>query len=310
MVRRLPPLNALRAFEAAARHMSFTRAAAELNVTQAAVSHQVKTLEERLGLNLFRRHNRNLFLTDEGQAYFPAVRDALDALSAATENLRSLDTGGVLTVSVLPSFAARWLVPRLGRFRARHPEFDVRLDPSHALSDFARDGVDLAVRMGGGNYPGLHSVRLMDEVVFPVCSPDLLDGPHPLRRPQDLCHHVLLHDEDRAQWRVWLTLNRIEGVDPERGPIFIDSSNLVEAAARGQGVALGRRALVSDDLATGRLVRPFAISQPYQSAYYIVCPEGQAARPKIKAFRQWLLDEAAGEDAADGSRARETSTEM
>ena len=286
MARRLPPLNALRAFEAAARHMSFTRAAAELNVTQAAVSHQVKALEARLGLILFRRHNRNLFLTDEGQAYFPSVRDALDALAAATESLKGFDTGGVLTVSVLPSFAARWLVPRLGRFRARHPEFDVRLDASHTLSEFARDGVDVAVRLGGGVYPSMNAVLVMHEQVFVVCSPDLLKGPHPLYHPEDLRHHVLLHDENNGQWRIWLAENQIKGVDAERGPIFIDASMMAAAAASGQGVALGRSALVNDDLITGRLVRPFAASVRHPGDYYIVCPEGHIDRPKIKAFRE------------------------
>lgn len=303
MSRRLPPLNALRAFEAAARHMSFTRAAGELNVTQAAVSHQVKALEESLGLALFRRQNRNLFLTDQGQAYFPAVRDALDTLAEATEGLRDIDAGSVLTVSVLPSFAARWLVPRLGRFRQRHPDYDLRLDASHDLADFGRDDVDVAIRMGSGNYPGMRTDRLMREAVFPVCAPALLHGANPLRRPEDLRHHTLLHDENRAQWRIWLSVNKVRDVHPERGPIFIDSGMLIEAAARGQGVALGRSALAYDDMATGRLVRPFDLSLPHQYAYYLVCPESYAERPKIVAFREWLLEEIAGDPRFEGDQA-------
>jgi LysR family glycine cleavage system transcriptional activator len=279
--------------------MSFTRAAEELNVTQAAISHQVKALEERIGLTLFRRQNRNLFLTDAGQAYFPGVRDALDALAQATDRLKTFDTGGVLTVSALPSFAARWLVPRLGRFRQRHPEFDIRLDASPGLTDFGRADVDVAIRLGAGRYPGLHTVRLMRENVFPVCSPELLKGPHALRQPEDLRHHTLLHDEDYAQWRIWLAAHKVEGVEASRGPMFIDSSMLMEAAARGQGVALGRSALAADDLATGRLVRPFDVSLPHQYSYYVVCPEAHADRPKIKAFRDWLLAEVAAENPDD-----------
>ena len=292
MARRLPPLNALRAFEAAARHLNFTRAAAELNVTQAAVSHQVKALEERLGLALFRRLNRKLFLTDAGQAFFPPVRDAFDGLAAATERLRTGDSTGALTVSVLPSLAARWLVPRLGRFRVKHPDIDLRLDPTLGLTDFGREDVDLAIRMGGGDYPGLHTTRLMGENIFPVCSPALLDGPHPLRGPDDLRHHTLLHDEVHGEWRAWLKVIGVAGVDPARGPIFTDSSMLTEAAMQGQGVALGRGNLVGDALAAGRLIKPFDVSLPHKWAYYVVCPEARAERPKVKAFREWLLAEA------------------
>ena len=294
MARRLPPLNALRVFEAAARHLSFTRAAEELHVTQAAVSHQIKGLEARLELKLFRRLNRALLLTDQGQAYFPPVRDALEALAAATQRLGAADAAGRLTVSTLVSFAANWLVPRLGRYRALNPEIDVRITTSDNLVDFARQDVDLAIRYGSGDWRGLDAVRLMTEEVFPVCSPGLLHGGPPLRNPSDLGHFTLLHDEMREDWRMWLMAAGATGIDATRGPGFSNSNLVVQAAIAGEGVALGRSVLVADDLAVGRLVRPFDMSLPGEFAYYVVCPEANAKRPKVEAFREWLLDEAAG----------------
>ena len=192
MSRRLPPLNALRAFEAAARHLSFTRAASELNVTQAAISHQIKTLEEHLGLPLFRRLNRALMLTDEGQSLFPAVRDALDGLAEAIARLRAGETGGTLTVSTLPSFAVKWLVPRMSHFQDRHPDIDLRISAKEYLVDFTRDGIDVAIRFGRGDWPGVRAEWMADEELTPVCSPSLLPG---LRSPGDLAHVTLLHED-------------------------------------------------------------------------------------------------------------------
>lgn len=295
MARRLPPLTALRAFEAAARHLSFTRAAAELHVTQTAISHQIKTLEAHLGLRLFRRLPRALLLTEEGQTYLPAVRAAFDQIAAATERLTTSGSGGTLTVSVLPSFAAKWLVPRLGRFRADHPEIDLRISATWHLVDFAREDVDLAIRLGRGVYPGLHVDRLLGEETFPVCSPALIGGSRPLKAPADLGKHTLLHDDATRTWRLWLEVAGVSDVDPERGPIFNDSSMLLQAAIDGQGVALGRSALVAADLAAGRLVKPFDVVLPFDLAYYLVCPEASADRPKIVAFRDWLLAEARAE---------------
>jgi LysR family glycine cleavage system transcriptional activator len=292
MSRRLPPLNALRAFEAAARHLSFTRAADELHVTQTAISHQIKALEERLGVRLFRRLPRGLLLTEEAQRYLPPVRDAFDRIAAATEQLAAGGAGGRLTVSVLPSFAAKWLVPRLGRFRATQPDLDLRISASSQLVDFARDDVDVAIRMGRGHYPGLRVDRLFGESMVPVCAPELLTGAHPLRRPEDLRHHVLLHDDDHTGWQLWLELAGVAGVDPRRGPIFTDSAMVVQAAAEGQGVALARRVLAAGDLAAGRLVQPFEVSLPHDLAYYLVSPEATAEQPRIRAFRAWLLAEA------------------
>ena len=293
MARRLPSLNALRVFEAAARHLSFTRAAEELNVTQAAVSHQIKGLETHLGLKLFRRLNRALLLTDQGQAYFPPVRDALDVLAEATGRLEARDAGGTLTVSTLTSFAANWLVPRLRRFRTLCPDVDVHISTTDDVVDFGRDSVDMAVRYGGGVWRGLDAVRLMTEEVFPVCSPSLLEDGLPLLSPADLGHYTLLHDEMREDWRMWLMAAGADHLDATRGPGFQHSNLVVQAAVAGEGVALVRSVLVADDLAAGRLVKPFDISLPAEFAYYVVCPEANAKRPKIEAFRNWLLDEAA-----------------
>lgn len=290
--RQLPPLSALVAFEAAARHLSFTRGARELHVTQAAVSHQVRALEEDLGVPLFLRRTRALRLTDEGTRLLPVVRDALDRLDEVGRSLRGGATPHTLRVSAVPSLTARWLVPRLGRFRELHPDIDVLLAPTAELADFGRGEADIGVRYGRGVYPGLRSDRLFGEELVPVCSPALLRGPRALREPGDLRHAVLLHDEVHDDWRRWLLAAGVSGVDPTRGPVYIDSSMLVQAAMAGQGVALARRRLAELELAEGRLVRLFAISLPVEFAYYVVSPEATAERPKIRAFREWLLAEA------------------
>ena len=293
MARRLPPLNALQAFEAAARHLSFTRAGEELSVTQAAISHQVKALEERLGVRLFRRVYRGLLLTEEGQRLFPPAREAFDRLAEASDRLRRDEAAGTLTVSTLDSLAAKWLVPRLARFRERHPDIEVRLSTNDALADFGGDGVDLAVRYGRGKWPGVRADRLLTEDFFPVCSPRLRDGPKPLRRPEDLRRHTLLHEEAmHVDWKTWLMAAGVGGVDTSRGPVFWHGYLVLAAAVEGQGVALGRTPLVDDDLAAGRLVKPFDLILPSDWAHYIVSPEATADRPKIAAFRQWLMDEA------------------
>ena len=218
MPTRLPPLNALRTFEAAARHLSFTRAADELFVTQAAVSHQIRTLEEHLGTALFRRMNRALMLTDEGQALLPAVREAFDLLSAGVRRVQDLCSGGALAISTTPSFAASWLVGRIARFQALHPEIELQLGATPRLVDFAREDIDCGVRYGMGDWPGLVRQRLFQTALVPVCSPSLLDGPNPLRRPEDLMRHTLLHTLDEPDdWRLWLRAAGVDGVDPTRG---------------------------------------------------------------------------------------------
>ncbi|MDH5410207.1 MAG: transcriptional regulator GcvA [Alphaproteobacteria bacterium] len=292
MVTRLPPMNTLRAFEAAARYLSFTLAAEELHITQAAVSHQIKTLEQALGVRLFRRLNRAIRLTEEGQEFVSEVRMALNHLATAVEKLAAPDAGGPLTVSVLPSFASKWLVPRLGRFRDKHPEIDVRIDPSNQLTDFRRDDVDLVVRYGKGEYEGLHSVRLMTEDIFPVCSPSLLEGPNALFKPEDLRRHTLLHDDAYVDWAMWLLVAGVKGIGQRQGPFFTDSAMVIQAAVEGQGVALARGALAAGDIAAGRLVKPFDIAIPTKYAYYILSPKATSHHPKIAAFREWLLEEA------------------
>ena len=292
MARQIPPLTALRAFEAAGRHLSFTKAADELHVTQAAISHQVKSLEEYLGLKLFRRLNRTLLLTDAGQLYLPPLTDAFEGITRATHRLRQHLGRARLTVSVLPSFAAGWLVPRLGRFRQRCPDVDLRIDPTNSLTDFRRDGVELGILYGRGNYPGLRTDRLMREEFFPVCSPRLLEGPAPLRDPADLTHHTLLHDDMTVDWRTWLLAAGVEGVDAERGITVTDSSMLLRAAIAGQGVALARSVLAADEIASGRLVRPFDVDVPTEYAYYLAYPEESADQSNVVAFREWILEEA------------------
>lgn len=298
MNRRLPPLNALRAFEAAARHLSFTKAADELHVTQAAVSHQIKALEEWLGIPLFRRLNRALILTEAGQAYLPPLRDALDLMASATERLFRKDSAGSLTISTMPSFAAKWLVMRLGRFQADHPELEVRLHTTAQIVDFAQQDVDVAIRFGRPPWPGVEALHLMTEEIFPVCAPRLLEGPHTLRVPENLRHHTLLHDDYLITWATWCAAAGVDGVDVTRGPRFTDSALVLQAAMDGQGLALARQVLVADDLAAGRLVRPFALNLPGDFAYYVVAPAHYFSRPKVKAFRDWLFEEAARTSAA------------
>ena len=295
MSRRLPPLKALRAFESAARHLSFTAAAKELFVTQAAISHQVKGLEAYLGLDLFRRLNRGLMLTDEGQAYLPPVRRAFDLINEATSKLTDREESGTLSVTVLPSFGARWLVARLGRFRMAHPDIDVRVSATADLVDLSRENFDVGIRYGSGQYPGLRTSRLLTEDIVPVCSPQLVNGNTPLREPKDLLHHTLLHQESHGDWRTWLLAAGVQGGDPARGPVYTEASMLVQAAAAGQGVALARGVLAADALIAGRLIQPFELRLPTEYAYYIVSPESKADRLKIVSFTEWLLKEAAAD---------------
>ncbi len=292
MGRRLPPLNALRAFEAAARHLSFTKAAEELGITPSAISHQLRGLEAHLGVRLFRRASRSLMLTDEGQSYLPALRDAFDAIHAATSRLATRTAAGPVTVSLLSSFAVRWLIPRLRRFQASHPEIEVRLSTTARPVDFRREDIDCAIRHGRGQWPGLAADLLLAEDLFPVCGPKLHEGRRPLKAPHDLAHHSLLHIATRRDdWRVWLNAVGIADVDPERGPVFETSDLALRAAAEGLGVAIASSALVEDDLEKGRLVAPFDVRLPTDSGYYFVVPEDRREQPKIAAFRAWLLEE-------------------
>lgn len=299
MTRKLPPLNALRAFEAAARHMSFTRAADELHVTQSAVSHQVKTLEDWLGFPLFRRRNRTIELSSEGFSYLPTLSAAFDELSEATVRLRMGRAERPLTLSTTDTFASSWLVPRLRRFRAAHPEIDVRITTSDGLVDFAQAGVDVGIRYGRGEWPGMTAKILMTEDLFPVCSPALLAHSPPLKVPADLAHFTLLHDDMNEDWPKWLAAAGATEVDASRGPLYGHSYLVIQAAIEGEGVALGRSALIGDALADGRLVRPFAGSVRLSWAHYVVWLDGTGEDTRIKKFYDWLMAEVAQTPATE-----------
>ncbi len=298
MVRRLPPLNAMRAFEAAARHGGFAPAAVELNVTAAAISQQVKSLEATLGLKLFRRLARGLVLTDAGRAYLPGLSGGLDLLAQATTQIRGRSSSGVVTISVLPAFAAGWLVPRLARLRRLHPGLDVVVHAERRLVDFAREDVDLAIRFGRGPFKDLVAHKLMDETVFPVASPRLLHGATPLTSFADLRRHVLLHhaDADPLQpwmsWRAWFAREGLAESEAARGLFFDDSLVLLAAAVAGQGIALGRGPHLGEHLAAGRLVRLFTANWRAEWSYYVVTPPAHAARAPVRQFIAWLRGEA------------------
>jgi len=287
----LPSLNGLRAFEAAARHLSFTRAAAELNVTQTAISHQIRRLEEQLGIRLFERRNRALALTREAQGYLPAVRAAFEDLRQATARLQRPEREDVLTVSTTASLAAKWLVSRVAAFQDAYPGIEVRITTSAHLVDFQREAIDMAVRYGRGSWPGVRAQWLMAEDIFPVCSPALRDAPHPLRRPEDLVHHTLLHTtESREDWQLWLTAAGLPvSLARRRGMSFDQSFMAIQAAVEGLGVALGRSAYVEADIGAGRLIVPFDMKLPADAGFYIVAPTETADAPKIALFRDWLL---------------------
>jgi LysR family transcriptional regulator, glycine cleavage system transcriptional activator len=290
MAPHLPPFAALRAFEAAARHLNFSRAAEELHLTHGAISHQMKSLEAGLGVALFRREGRRMLLTDAGQLFASGIRDALGDLAAAVAAVAAPRDQHVLTLSVLPSFASLWLIPRLASFHAAHPEIDVNIRASLALAEFGGDGVDLAIRIGRGGWPGVTAEKLFDEEVFPVASPRLKGGMLPLK-PAELGRFVLLRSE-REPWTPWFEAMGLELREPKRGPIYSDETLLLQAAAQGIGIALARGAMAAADLAAGRLIRLFPDRVPRRSAYYLVYPRANAGLPRVKAFREWILEKA------------------
>src|SRR6185312_8653413 len=289
---RLPSLNGLRAFEAAARHMSFTNAAAELNVTQTAISHQIRRLEEELGVRLFIRQNRALALTPQATEYLPGVRAAFNDLRFATDRLLRKDNENVLTVSTLASLAAKWLLPRLPAFQEAHPGIDVRITTSTALVDFKTGDVDAAIRYGRGHWPGLRADWLMADELFPVCSPALITGSKPLRCPEDLAEQTLLHTSAgyNDDWRLRLTAAELPANISKRPGLTFDLILVtVQAAIDGLGVAMGRTSYVEADIAKGRLVVPFKIALPADAGFYLVSPEARADSPKLSAYRKWLV---------------------
>ena len=309
------PLNALKAFEAAARHLSFKKAAAELHVTPGAVSHQVKLLEEYLGLALFRRLTRALELTAEAQAMLPKLRQGLEAIADAVEEARVRERATALTVMTPPGFAARWLVPRLSGFTRANPNLELHVasrngmvdPPDYELALASPDPGDdsplVMVRFGTGHYPGVKVDEVFSAVYVPVCSPRLTKGPNALRKPEDLRHHTLLHDDTeveegaRPSWEDFLAQLGVEGVDVTRGPHFSDATLAMDAAIEGMGVALVMRPLVRADIEEKRLVIPFDVTAPTRYAYYLVMSQNARENPGAAAFRKWLLEAAAPERA-------------
>ena len=296
MHRNLPPLNALRAFEAAARHLSFKRSADELNVTPAAISHQVKQLEDLIGAPLFHRLTRALQLTEVGKAALPALTSGFDSLDEGAKQMRAKIDTKVLTVSVSSAFGSMWLVPKLDRFQRKHPEIEIRIDGTDRLVDVPAGEVDVAVRYGPGGYKGMNVDYLFNQMNKPVCSPALLQGEHPLLRPNDLAHHTLLHidwKDAEASWRMWLLAAGLYDIDPTRGPHFMQENMAVQAALDGQGVALIGDRLVADYLRSGQLVCPFRpdLTTPLTFSYYLLSSRAGASTAKVSAFRKWLLKE-------------------
>ena len=290
---RLPPLNALRAFEAAGRHLSVKAAADELSVTPGAVSQLIKSLERTLGVTLFQRVNRGIFLTEAGQSYLPPVRNAFRQIGEATRRVAASADGGVLTVSTTPSFAAAWLVPRLKDFQDAHADIDLQISASKALVDFSRDGVDLAIRHGLGRYPGLHSERVFAVELLAVAAPGLVARLGSPKAPRELVRWPHVHDADRKDWHLWFQTQGIDDFGAPRGPAFDDTNLLRQAVLAEQGAGLLPAAIVARDLAKGRLVRLAEILWPEEFAYYLVYPQALRERPKVAAFRSWIISAAA-----------------
>ena len=286
---RLPPLRSLRVLEAAVRHQNYSRAAEELNLTHSAVSHQIHALEAALGLPLLKRAGRQMCATDAGRQLAQDVRASLDQLAAALERLRGQDNANSLTVSVLPSFAAAWLVARLGGFLERHPGIELRLESTPAVSDFRNDGVDVAIRYGTGNYEGLISEKLFDDELFPTLSPALARRSR-LRNPADLARLPLLRIRQQP-WAPWFAAAGVNLAEPRRGPVFNDSELALQAAIQGQGVVLARGSLAALKLRAGMLVAPFTQRIASPATCHLVYPPQHAHKPALLLFREWLCEE-------------------
>jgi LysR family glycine cleavage system transcriptional activator len=284
------PLAALRAFEAAARHVSYSRAAEELNLTHGAISFQMRALKEELGVDLFKRQGRRMVLTPEGQRLFGYVRDGFARLEQGMEDVRAARRGQVLTVSVHPGFTSYWVIPRLADFQRQHPEIDVSLLPNTALTDFSREDIDMALRYGPGNWPGVVAVKLMDEEVFPVCSPRFNGGILP-KQPRELADLTLLRDA-RQPWGDWFKSIGLDLPEPDRGPVYNEPSLVLQAAIAGQGIALARGALARPAIEAGHLTRLFPRGARARFSYYIVYPPAAASIPRVTTFRDWLLRQA------------------
>lgn len=297
MNKRQPPLKALWAFEAAGRHLSLSDAADELFVSPGAISQQIKLLEDFLSVRLFDRRHRQIALTEVGEDLLPAISSAFDQVNQAIKRVADFNEDKPLTVSAAPTFAARWLLPRLHRFHELHPDIDVRIDSSAELSDLAHSDIDVGIRFGSGHYPGLHIDFLSCQEVFPVCAPSMIHADKPLESPADLRHYQLLHDDNPGDgsnwpdWQMWLAAAGVRNIETRRGMRFREGTLLIDAALRGQGVALAGDIGVKDAIETGALIKPFELSIPQEFSFYLVCLESTVEQLRIKAFRQWILTE-------------------
>ena len=305
----LPPLNSLRAFEAVGRHLSFSKAANELNVTPGAVSQQVRGLEEFLEIRLFKRRNRSIVLTDSGQIFLPLLSDGFSRIAEAVDSVRRSQGDEPLTITAAPSFTSKWLIPRLCKFQALHPEIDVRIDASSRLVDFVREDIDVGIRFGTGEVEGLDSVYLFSFDLIPVCSPDLKHEGKALQDLSDIRHHTLLHSQDTdfdpsfPDWAMWLATAGVDDVDASRGIFFSQGEMVIEAAIEGQGIALAASVMAAGAIESGRLVQPFETRLPVRLSFHLISTRQKSRSSKIGVFRQWILDESAYlRDAETGHR--------
>lgn len=287
-MKRLPPLKALQYFECVSRHLSVKHAAAELNVTPAAISQQLSKLADVLQMALFRKDQRGIALTVEGERYFMGIRTAFRQIEEATRRLQEQRTPPKITVSCTPGFAMQCLLPLLPQFHASHPAIDIRISTTNRLADFGRDDVDFAVRHGLGSYPGLQAEMLIDDPLQPVCSPHLLKGKKRLKSPDELNAYTLLHDEHQQDWRLWLEATAASDVLWDQGPVFADSNGAIDAAKRGHGIALARKTMVKDELKNRELIMPFKTVIKTGIAYYLVYPSEVLMREEVQQFRTWL----------------------
>ena len=290
MTRQLPPMNSLKTFEVAGRLLSFTRAAEELNVTQAAISHQIKLIEEYLGVTLFDRYPRRLSLTTQGKALLPEVIEAFDRVSSAISAVKLNQPSNMLSVRLAPSFAAKWLSPRLKYFWLQYPEINLNLYHAHPAVDFSREDIDIAVTYGKGDWPGVVADSLLSLDFFPVCTPSFMSNDKPLHDINNLRYYTLLHDASYECWTDWVKLAELDDINTSKGTIIDDTNVLIQAALDGQGVVLGSSTFVQDHLDSGRLIQPFDITLRNDFAYYIVCPPDHLNNPAVRAFKDWLLE--------------------
>ncbi|WP_445363435.1 transcriptional regulator GcvA [Microbulbifer sp. ANSA003] len=289
--RSLPSLAGLRGFEAAARHMSFTDAAKELSVTQTAISHQVRNLESRLGVKLFHRAGKSISLTDAGKKLLSEASECFDRLENTLHLIKAESQSPVVTVSVTPSFASKWLIQRLGNFWRAYPDIQLNVHHTLALANFTNDGVDISIRAGDGNWQGSVTRLSLPLDLSPICHPSLLNGKNPLKVPSDLKHQTLLHEDNFDDWASWLKAAGVDDVNPRSGSVMNDSNSLAIAVENCQGVALGRISLIEDDLKSGRIVKPFDVSIDSNFSYYLVCPYEKLDSPGVQAFRNFILSE-------------------